>query len=322
MTAYDSGQSSGCIGQPVMRRQRDCKTLCFEIDGEPLKQLAVGRYVEVGDSNSTFRRWTVAGCGHQAAAIRHHGYQTCRFTAHCVDGRWCSMPSENRARLCRPTGVVVIENDLCTISGDPFPIVGRRHRDNARSCRGCDGHQQPAGNAACPVNEQRFASFHLKPLMDDLAGRQSWNRKKSGSRPRHVRWLPGNCRLCRHKALRPGPLVPKGHWVREDFVGFSETMHRRPNSDHDPASLDTECHRRDDAELPATVAGDLVPIADARRPDFDQDVGFQGLVWLGEIQQLNCGSESADAGSLHQSRPGGTNHPDPRRFVASVVSIC
>ena len=114
--------------------------------------------------------------------------------------------------------------------------------------------------------------------MNNLAGRESWNRKERGSRPRHVRWLPGNCRLYRHKALRPGPLVPKGHWVREDFVGFSETTYRRANCDHDPTCLDTERHRRDDAEVPATVTGDLVPITDARRPDFDQDIGFLWLV--------------------------------------------
>src|SRR6266576_6644356 len=99
MTTNDSGQCSCCIGQPVMPRQRDRQMSCHEIDSELFKQLSVGRNIEVSDSNSTFRRWTVAGCGHQAAAVRHHGYQTCRSTADCVDGRRCSMRSENCARL-------------------------------------------------------------------------------------------------------------------------------------------------------------------------------------------------------------------------------
>jgi hypothetical protein len=67
-----------------------------------------------------------------------------------------------------------------------------------------------------------------------------------------------------------------------------------------PGGLDAERHRRGAADVPLARSDELLPVAGARGPDFDQDLVVREGARIWEVDPPDSTAELADTGGPHQ----------------------
>jgi hypothetical protein len=72
---------------------------------------------------------------------------------------------------------------------------------------------------------------------------------------------------------------------------------------HDARRLDTQRHRRRNADIPPALRDDLVPVADACSPYRDQRlaIGESPRVWKLDVREGS--TDAADSGAAHHRDP-------------------
>ena len=68
----------------------------------------------------------------------------------------------------------------------------------------------------------------------------------------------------------------------------------------DPGGLDAERHRRGAAYVPVAGPDELLLVADARGPDFDQDLVVRKGARIWEVDPPDSAAELADTSGPHQ----------------------
>src|SRR5262249_39082670 len=94
----------------------------------------------------------------------------------------------------------------------------------------------------------------------------------------------------------------------------------------DPGGLDAQGHRRGAADVPVACPDELLPVADARGPDFDQDLVVREGARIWEIDPPDSTAELADTGGPHQrgavsAGPGSAMKVRIRSATASAKKV-
>ena len=161
-----------------------------------------------------------------------------------------------------------------------------------------DHHEQPAGHPAGAVDED-ISSVRGPDPRDDAGRGEEWDRQQRRLVPAQGGWLCRDVRLGREEPLRPGALVAKWRAVDEHLVAFGKPAHARPDRPDDTGRLDAECHRWPGAHIPGAGPDQIVPVADARPSDLDEDIAAARFRRFGEFEQLDRSTEGSDPGGAH-----------------------
>ena len=87
----------------------------------------------------------------------------------------------------------------------------------------------------------------------------------------------------------------------EHLVGGPEARHLFANGDYDAGRLDPEHQRGMAADIPATYADDLVPVANSGRPHRDQQLVRSERLRRRQLEHLHLAPERLDARGAHQA---------------------
>ena len=88
--------------------------------------------------------------------------------------------------------------------------------------------------------------------------------------------------------------------MRGHPVARPDVVHPVPDGRDEPGGLDTQRHRRLDPEVPASPAGDLIPVAHPGRPDVDQHLVRAQRPRRGQLQKLDRRPELGDPRCSHR----------------------
>jgi hypothetical protein len=88
--------------------------------------------------------------------------------------------------------------------------------------------------------------------------------------------------------------------VAEYLIARLPVLDGISNRRDDPGGLHAERHWRGAADLPLARPDELLPVADARGPDFDQDLVVREGARIWEVDPPDSTAELADTGGPHQ----------------------
>ena len=149
--------------------------------------------------------------------------------------------------------------------------------------------------------EDQVVTAHRQGSVDHLRGGQRRNRERCSGLPRDGGRLAREHRRRGDQQGRPGSLIPQRKGVAKHLIARIPVLDGISDRRDTPGGLDTKRHRRGAADVPPARPDELLPVADAGRPDFDQDLVFSEGARIREVDPPDNTAELADTGGPHQS---------------------
>jgi hypothetical protein len=206
---------------------------------------------------------------------------------------------------------VIVDDETRAVVADAHGTRGARRRDDGRSARDRELHDESAGHAAGAVHKDPLPGGGWCDLGERLVRGECRHRERGRGVPGDGGRLRGDKRGRSDKPLRPRPLVSQRQRVSEHIVTRYETRHILADGGDNSRCLDAEHQRWSAADIPLADPDDLVPAANPCRVHRDHDLVRSRRPWRREFEQTHVIAERVDAGGPHPShRP-----PPPHRTL-------
>src|SRR5262245_27708218 len=180
-------------------------------------------------------------------------------------------------------------------------VAGRScGRNHLGAARGGQSNEQLAGHPAPTIDEDEVVRAHRQGFVDHLRGGQGRNGERCSCLPREGARLSREHRRRGDQQGRPGSLIPQWEGVAEHLIDWLPVLDGISDRRDGPSGLNAERHRRGAADVPLARSDELLPVADPRRPDFNQDLVVREGARIWEVDPPDSAAELADAGGPHQ----------------------
>ena len=167
-------------------------------------------------------------------------------------------------------------------------------RDHLGAARRGQSNEQRAGHPAPTVDEDQVVRAHRQGSVDHLRGGQGRNGERCSGLPREGGRLSREHRRRGDQQGRPGSLIPQREGMAKHLIARLPVLDGISDRRDGPGGLDAERHRRGAADVPLARPDELLPVADARGPDFDQDLVVREGARIWEVDPPDSTAELAD----------------------------
>ena len=173
-------------------------------------------------------------------------------------------------------------------------------RDHLGAARRRQSNEQRAGHPARTVDEDQVVRAHRQGSVDHLRGGQGRNGERCSGLPREGARLSREQRRRCDQQGRPSSLIPQREGMAEHLIARLPVLDGISDRRNGPGGLNAERHRRASTDVPLARPDELLPVADARGPDFDQDLVVREGARIWEVDPPDSAAELADTGGPHQ----------------------
>ena len=145
--------------------------------------------------------------------------------------------------------------------GCPARAVPARRGDDRGPPVGGGLDEHPASDATRTVHQHGLPGPHLQGVGDRLVGGERRDRQRGGGGERYPRRYDGDVLGGSDEPPGPGALLAQRKGMHSYPVACLEPVGLVPGGSNEPGGLDAQRHRWPDAEVPASGAGGLIPVA-------------------------------------------------------------
>ena len=208
-------------------------------------------------------------------------------------------PFANALACLWPQRIPVVDYLAGAMPADSVGAARAGRGEHIDPAQGGQLDNEPAGDSARAMNEQRFSTAKGQRLADHLLGGQRRHRKDRCGLPRNLgRFVGQRSDGCDQKR-RPRTLAAQRHRVAQHLIAHTESARAITDGLDDPGSLDAERQRRPDANVPAAATNDVVPVANPGATNVDEDLVGRQRSRVVHFERLHIPAERADPRHKH-----------------------